>query len=417
MQRVATEHSLSVPISSEHEPQDLFGLMQKLFQQKLHGSLEVKCDDIRWLVCLHKGKIFYASHTVDPAGRLEALLKRLSFNVPKLTTPVREQACMMLGQRIESVGDRQSYYSVMDWLLKHEYVNNDHVKTLTSWWIASAVELLLLTKDGQYYLSDLEEEAHFCLLEPQTLLQQCSQHLSAWTELGIAGASIYQRPYFFNHELARERLSESLVQKLSTFLRGDSFFQLGAKLNRNEIDVVKGLHSYILSGTIVLRDPKSPYDTLPRITPQAVARLVKLSRSLNGDIPVEEDAEESTRQYTIVCIDDSPAILNQLSRFLDGDRFVVHTISNPLRAMMSIARIKPDAILLDIGMPNVDGYELCRLIRNHSSFKDTPIVMVTGHTGIFDRARAKLGGASGYLTKPFTQSELIELLTKHLEAE
>ena len=417
MQQVASESNVSRATSLQHQQAGLSGLMQQLFQQTLHGDLEIGGTDVNWMVCLHEGNIYYASHSIDPVGRLASLLRRLSFDAPTLTSRVREQAIALFKQRINGDLDRQAYYGVMAWLLKHGYANEQHVETLTSWWVTHAIELLLLIEDAQYRLSDAEEETHYCLLEPQSLLQTSVERLSAWTELGIAGASIYQRPYFFNHELACERLSEVVVQKLSSFLRGDSLFQLAAKLNRQEIDVVKGLHPHILSGTIVLSDPKSPYDKLPRITPQATTRIAKLYRSLNGDSFVESDSQESTSQYTIVCIDDSPAILNQLSRFLDGDRFDVHTISNPLRAMMSIARIKPDAILLDIGMPNVDGYELCRLIRNHSNFKDTPIVMVTGHTGIFDRARAKLGGASGYLTKPFTQAELIELLAKHLEAE
>jgi two-component system, chemotaxis family, response regulator PixG len=77
-------------------------------------------------------------------------------------------------------------------------------------------------------------------------------------------------------------------------------------------------------------------------------------------------------------------------------------------------RNKPDLILLDVGMPNLDGYELCSLLRRHPLFKHTPIIMVTGLTGFIDRAKARLVGASGYLTKPFTQSELLKTVFKHL---
>jgi two-component system, chemotaxis family, response regulator PixG len=81
---------------------------------------------------------------------------------------------------------------------------------------------------------------------------------------------------------------------------------------------------------------------------------------------------------------------------------------------MQIVRSKPDLLLLDIGMPNLDGYELCALLRRHPRFKHIPIVMVTGNTGFFDRAKAKLAGASGYLTKPFSQAELLKIVFKHL---
>jgi twitching motility two-component system response regulator PilG len=89
-------------------------------------------------------------------------------------------------------------------------------------------------------------------------------------------------------------------------------------------------------------------------------------------------------------------------------------INDPLKALIQIMRIKPDIVLLDVGMPNLDGYELCSMLRRHSHFRETPVIMVTGHTGFIDRARAKFVGASGYLTKPFTRPELIKMVFHHL---
>jgi twitching motility two-component system response regulator PilG len=89
-------------------------------------------------------------------------------------------------------------------------------------------------------------------------------------------------------------------------------------------------------------------------------------------------------------------------------------IDNPVKALMEIIRNKPDLILLDVTMPNLDGYELCSLLRKHPNFKQTPIIMVTGNTGFIDRAKAKLVGSSGYLTKPFTQSDLVKIVFKYL---
>lgn len=118
--------------------------------------------------------------------------------------------------------------------------------------------------------------------------------------------------------------------------------------------------------------------------------------------------------YTVACIDDSPTVLNAIQRFLEDQSLSVVAINDPVKALMQIVRSKPDLILLDITMPNLDGYELCALLRRHPRYKRTPIVMVTGNTGLIDRARAKLVRASGYLTKPFTQSELLKMVFKHL---
>jgi two-component system, chemotaxis family, response regulator PixG len=84
---------------------------------------------------------------------------------------------------------------------------------------------------------------------------------------------------------------------------------------------------------------------------------------------------------------------------------------------MKIIRINPDIILLDVGMPTIDGYKLCSMLRKHPAFKKTPIVMVTGNTGIIDRAKAKMAGSTDYMTKPFTQAGLIEMVSRHLMAE
>jgi twitching motility two-component system response regulator PilG len=89
-------------------------------------------------------------------------------------------------------------------------------------------------------------------------------------------------------------------------------------------------------------------------------------------------------------------------------------INDPVKALMQVIRSKPDLILLDVTMPNLDGYELCSLLRKHPSFRRTPVIMVTSHSGFIDRAKAKLVGASGYLTKPFTQPELVKMVFKHL---
>jgi twitching motility two-component system response regulator PilG len=99
---------------------------------------------------------------------------------------------------------------------------------------------------------------------------------------------------------------------------------------------------------------------------------------------------------------------------LDENTFSVVTINDPVKALMQILRSKPDLILLDVEMPSLDGYELCSLLRKHSAFKHTPIIMVTGRTGFIDRAKAKMVRSSGYLTKPFTQSELLKMVFKYL---
>ena len=157
------------------------------------------------------------------------------------------------------------------------------------------------------------------------------------------------------------------------------------------------------------------YQPSPRSTAREAQIGGQTARTATLERPTQtlEPIKAKARSYKIVCIDDSPSILQAIRTHLD-EQFTVLMIANPLKALMQIMRQKPDVILLDVGMPNLDGYELCAMLRRHPSFRETPVIIVTGHTGFIDRARAKLAGASGYLTKPFTKTELIETIAKHI---
>ncbi|MBF2014096.1 MAG: response regulator [Rivularia sp. T60_A2020_040] len=124
--------------------------------------------------------------------------------------------------------------------------------------------------------------------------------------------------------------------------------------------------------------------------------------------------EENLKTYTVVCIDDSRAVVNAIKMYLDDKIFSVIGINDPLKALMQIVRLKPDIILLDISMPTLDGYELCSLLRKHSSLKETPVIMITGRKGIINRVKAKMVKASDYLTKPFQKKDLLKVIFKYI---
>ncbi|MFZ4640927.1 MAG: response regulator [Nodosilinea sp.] len=116
----------------------------------------------------------------------------------------------------------------------------------------------------------------------------------------------------------------------------------------------------------------------------------------------------------IVCVDDSPTIRETVESMLESHGYEATSIGNPLKALGLLFQLQPDLILCDIAMPGLDGYELCAMLRQASVFRQTPIVMLTGKEAFLDRVKARMVGASDYLTKPFGPGELIALVEKYV---
>src|SRR5204863_9943115 len=95
-----------------------------------------------------------------------------------------------------------------------------------------------------------------------------------------------------------------------------------------------------------------------------------------------------------------------------------HTVTCAEDGVEALSRLedgRPDLILLDIAMPRMDGYEVCREIRSRENTKDLPVVMISGKDGFFDKVRGRMAGATGYVTKPFVPETLMKALEEYLE--
>ena len=94
--------------------------------------------------------------------------------------------------------------------------------------------------------------------------------------------------------------------------------------------------------------------------------------------------------------------------------FRVIVAKDGMEALSTLSKTIPGLIFLDIEMPKMDGYQLCKIIRNNSKTKAIPIVMLTSKDGFFDKVKGRMAGASGYITKPFDASQLLDAIDKHI---
>jgi CheY-like chemotaxis protein len=116
----------------------------------------------------------------------------------------------------------------------------------------------------------------------------------------------------------------------------------------------------------------------------------------------------------ILVVDDSPTIRKLVAMTLGKRGFEVIAAADGMEALARINDGAPDLILLDITMPRMDGYQLCRTIKGNSSTDQIPIVMLTGKDGFMDKVRGRMVGSEGYLTKPFQPNELVQMVEQHV---
>jgi len=358
----------STSYSTSHKLHPL-SLLAQLISRQVSGCLKLSAQASEWRLLFNRGQLNFAtnaptdsaSSTASAVDAFERLDRQLQVIAPEVSADVRAQM-RLLFERSDEVDEVVSRdYRALCWLVDNGTLTREQAAQLIGAIAIEVIEPFLNIREGSYELiaaSRTEGVPTFCNLDLRPIVEVCQRN----GKQRAAGGPV----------TSRLTNAATAASTLTTQVTG--------------IGPMNGQS----------RGPSNGQRTM--------------GNTQGGGVP---DALKRTT-YTVACIDDSPTVLNAIQKFLEDQSLSVVAINDPVKALMQIVRSKPDLILLDITMPNLDGYELCALLRRHPRYKRTPIVMVTGNTGLIDRARAKLVRASGYLTKPFTQSDLLKMVFKHL---
>ena len=110
----------------------------------------------------------------------------------------------------------------------------------------------------------------------------------------------------------------------------------------------------------------------------------------------------------ILVVEDDPAVRGSLDRALRLEGYEVSAVDAGAPALEALALNPPDAVILDLGLPDIDGLEVCRRMR--AAGNDTPVLMLTARDAVNDRVQGLDAGADDYLVKPFALAELLARL-------
>jgi twitching motility two-component system response regulator PilH len=117
----------------------------------------------------------------------------------------------------------------------------------------------------------------------------------------------------------------------------------------------------------------------------------------------------------ILIVDDSPAEIRLMQSVLDRAGYSSVAVHDPTRLEQIIDAEQPNLILLDVVMPQRNGFQACRELKGHAAYSKIPVVMVTSKSTESDKFWGKEQGADGYVVKPFSNEELLRTVRKLVE--
>ncbi|MEH2424955.1 MAG: response regulator [Nostoc sp.] len=368
----------TLPISRYRFFQKLqpLSLLKKITGKSVTGCLQVFSTSGSWSIYMDEGKLIYACYSEKMFEPLYRNLQRLSQQISTLPGGIKEQLRAIFETGIENQAIPNPDYLAICWLVNQKYISPSQAAILIEQLALEVLESFLNLEEGSYEFipeSFLDDMPKFCYLNLRLLVERCQTPQS----VGVSEIEASCREVAY-HETSPT--SQSHPPQL---------FQINQ-----------------------LQPQAKTTPKLPRTNGYKPAAYSINTNDHRGQRIIQPPAEKKI--YTIFCIDDSPTVLSAIKSYLDEQTFSVVGVTDSLKALMQIVRTKPDIILLDISMPNLDGYELCTLLRKHSHFKNTPVIMVSAKSGFIDRAKAKMVGASGYLAKPFTQGDLLKVIFQHI---
>lgn len=141
-----------------------------------------------------------------------------------------------------------------------------------------------------------------------------------------------------------------------------------------------------------------------------VAPLAEVAAPPEAAAPIDPPAAAAR---TVMIVDDSPTIRKILGLTLERAGYTVIAEPDGPAALQKLTQVIPGVVLLDIAMPTLDGYEVCKRIKEDARTANVPVIMLSGKGAFFDKVKGHLAGATEYLTKPFETPAVLAAVNAH----
>jgi two-component system, chemotaxis family, response regulator PixG len=348
-----------------------------------------------WCLYIYLGRILYAtggSHPIRRWVRNSTIMgvdtstaEDLQVRIDALTdvsalTPAELTSCW-------------EYYLLVNWAKQGRITRNNLIKHIQTTIVEVLFDIVQAQTVSYQQVAQDQLSPQLTLIDIDRAFGIAVQQQQQWQQAGLVDILPDRAIKILAISEFQQIVSASTYQALQFVLNGQhSIREIAAKARKSPVAIGQSFKSHLQSGTLGL------VDLLDFTSPVAKSKY-----------------RFGSKPPLIICIDDSPFVCDRLEQIFQQEGYQFISVMDSLKAIPIVIAKKPALIFLDLVMPNANGYEICSRLRKIGAFGNTPIVILTGNDGVIDRVRAKVVGATDFLTKPVQSELVLEIAQKYLQ--
>ena len=399
----------------------LGSVLNSLFEKNSSGILSLKTQVDSWqhqrcgILMLHDGALVYGGTQVPEAQefcrRLGEALKSnfikaaLSVAVQKADNPqsMRELLEALVRVRVFTWQEVEALMNTKVLLVLEKFISHPGLAR----WEAKKIDLSYGKDRHGLNWSNLQ-------LELKLRQQQWTSYQPTILSMDAVPIVSAQQLRLINNSQVKEHFRKSVDGN-------NTLVDIAEKLGKDPLKIAKNYVSWASNGWV-------SFISISQVTQatQSVGDRTKTSANLANvqsrgsattvSAPIPVQSENQQHLPIVLSVDDSAIIQTTIKRALQ-EQYNVLLADRATKALEILNEQPVELLLLDLTMPDVDGLEFCRTIRQMPKFQDLPIVMVTARDGLLNKMKGHIAGTSRYLTKPFSPEELREVVHQYINSE
>lgn len=375
-------------LATETVSNRLSNTLTALSQKQATGKLLLENDEQEWQIYLFKGHLVYATGGLHKTRRWYRVTKQHCQNL-------RVNASLVSGEELWE-------YQLLQQALASDLITIEQAKGIIT---SSAYEVFfslfsqpVLKREWTPQKPQSKKTTSGLLLSPeemQKLLSSAATLWEEWNDMGLSSVLPEQAPILKHSKILKKRVShESLLVLNKKFNGQNTLWDIVLKKPETWKALPRVLSHFLKQGWIEMKavpDLPSPLEQL-RLVYSATKRHQPIIACLggnNGDF---------------------------LEKILAPVGYRVVKIIDPLEGISTLAKSKPDLIFMDLVIPEINGYSLCSFLHQTSRFREIPIAILTKQDDWITRLRAKMAGASEFVSKPTTSKKILAVVEKYLKS-